>query len=79
MVEFDDEAETARLYIRAAVTIGKLVEKYGKSDVIWHPEFARYMLESTPGHPYDHGIMDLLLVEKHMESRYISVLIVYPH
>ncbi len=72
MVEFDDEKMRAFLFIRAAATIERLVERYGSEEVIWHPEFARYMLESTPGQPYDHSISDLLDVEANMKMRYFK-------
>lgn len=71
MVEFDDKAESAHLFIRAAKTIETLEAVFGQDDVIWHPEFARYMLESTPGRPYNHSINDLLHVEEHMKLRYV--------
>lgn len=70
MVEFDDQSRSAHLYIRAAKVIEKLEERFGQNHVIWHPEFARYMLESTPGGPYNHSIDDLLHVEEHMRLRY---------
>lgn len=36
---------------------------------IWHPEYARYMVEGTPAKPYCHGIKDLLVVEANMRAR----------
>lgn len=69
MVEFNDENKHCHLYIRAAVIIGRLNEKYPNKEIIWHPEFARYMLESTPGQPFEHGIDDLLIVEENMKYR----------
>lgn len=36
---------------------------------IWHPEYGRYMLESTPAAPYKHDLQDLLCVEKNMILR----------
>lgn len=35
----------------------------------WHPEYGRYMLESTPAAPYKHDLQDLLCVEKNMILR----------
>ena len=38
---------------------------------IFHPEFGRFMLESTPGKPWGIGFKDLLTVEKDMNLRRI--------
>lgn len=35
----------------------------------FHPEYGRYMLESTPGSPYTGSIRDLLSVESNMRYR----------
>jgi hypothetical protein len=35
----------------------------------FHPEYGRYMLESTPGNPYTDSIGDLLSVEGNMRYR----------
>ncbi len=40
---------------------------------IWHPEYARYMVEGTPAKPYCHGIKDLLVVEANMRARRAKV------
>jgi glutamate--cysteine ligase catalytic subunit len=39
----------------------------------FHPEYGRYMLESTPGSPYSGSLPDLLSVEGNMRYRYESV------
>ena len=39
----------------------------------FHPEYGRYMLESTPGAPYTGSIPDLLSVEKNMRYRLVQV------
>lgn len=36
---------------------------------VFHPEYGRYMLESTPGAPYGATLEDLLLVEGNMRFR----------
>ncbi|KAH9985787.1 glutamate-cysteine ligase catalytic subunit [Russula compacta] len=46
--------------------------KTGASDApppVFHPEYGRYMLESTPGAPYTGSVRDLLLVESNMRLR----------
>lgn len=35
----------------------------------FHPEYGRYMLESTPGSPYNGSVRDLLGVERDMRYR----------
>ncbi len=35
----------------------------------FHPEYGRYMLESTPGAPYGGGLKDLVGVEGNMKFR----------
>lgn len=36
---------------------------------VFHPEYGRYMLESTPGAPYGATLDDLLSVEGNMKFR----------
>lgn len=36
----------------------------------FHPEYGRFMLESTPGSPYTGNLPDLLKVEEDMRYRY---------
>lgn len=36
---------------------------------MFHPEYGRYMLESTPGAPYGASLKDLLTVEENMKLR----------
>lgn len=38
----------------------------------FHPEYGRYMLESTPGAPYGATVKDLLLVEPNMRWRSVG-------
>lgn len=38
---------------------------------LFHPEYGRYMLESTPGAPYTGSLQDLLSVERNMKYRFI--------
>ena len=37
---------------------------------VFHPEYGRYMLESTPGAPYSNKVTDLLTVEGNMRYRF---------
>jgi hypothetical protein len=38
---------------------------------VFHPEFGRFMLESTPGKPWGIGFKDLLDVEPNMKLRFV--------
>lgn len=38
----------------------------------FHPEYGRYMLESTPGAPYTGSLADLLSVESNMRYRFVA-------
>ena len=40
---------------------------------LFHPEYGRYMLESTPGAPYTGCVRDLVLVEPNMRLRWASI------
>ncbi|KAJ3323798.1 hypothetical protein HDV06_001168 [Boothiomyces sp. JEL0866] len=76
VVKFDDEKKTAKLYLDADEVLFKLMdlEKQSLSQGLvfessWKPEYARYMLEGTPGLPYGATLNDLLLVEDNMKKR----------
>lgn len=49
------------------------VHRKGDTAPVFHPEFGRFMLETTPGKPWGIGFKDLLDVEPNMKRR--SVLI----
>jgi glutamate--cysteine ligase catalytic subunit len=46
----------------------------GPSLPVFHPEFGRFMLESTPGKPWGIGFRDLLDVEPNMRWRLVRPL-----
>ncbi|KAI0220754.1 glutamate--cysteine ligase [Massospora cicadina] len=76
MVAFDHENQKARLSLRVNEILPRLqeeeVEAAKKSLSIptaWRPEYGRYMLEGTPGSPYEGSIQDLLKVERNMKLR----------
>lgn len=74
VVEVDEANRTAKLSLRQAQILNDLeiAEKNGKldgSNVSFHPEYGRYMLESTPSTPFSGDFEDLLLVEPNMASR----------
>ncbi|TEB38333.1 glutamate-cysteine ligase catalytic subunit [Coprinellus micaceus] len=78
VVAFDSGEKNAKLSLRQTEILQKLstiVDSIGADcpDEItpptFHPEYGRYMLESTPGAPYTGSIRDLLSVESNMRYR----------
>ncbi|KAL7415490.1 glutamate-cysteine ligase catalytic subunit [Mrakia frigida] len=76
IVAFDDATKNAYLALSQTEILNKLEGvvmdmECGKDEVppTFHPEFGRYMLESTPGAPYDVSIGSLLSVEANMRLR----------
>ncbi|GAA5832048.1 hypothetical protein JCM5353_000733 [Sporobolomyces roseus] len=79
IISYDDEDKNARLSLRQEEILADLhsdgqkrkAENPTKSACIpvFHPEYGRYMLESTPGEPYGATLDDLLLVEGNMRFR----------
>lgn len=47
LVELNDETEKATLNIKAEAIIDALNENPDGVDSIWHPEYAKFMLECT--------------------------------
>ncbi|KAI5477538.1 glutamate-cysteine ligase catalytic subunit [Pseudohyphozyma bogoriensis] len=79
VVSYDEDNRNARLSLRQTEILLDLQEdaKRRKKEMpgreecipIFHPEFGRYMLESTPGAPYGATLEDLLSVEGNMKFR----------
>ncbi|KAI9295415.1 GCS-domain-containing protein [Neoconidiobolus thromboides FSU 785] len=76
MVDVDDENQKARLSLRVHEFLPELQEAENeaiKNDktvpTAWRPEYGRYMLEGTPGSPYEGSVSDLLKVEDNMKLR----------
>ncbi|TDL25969.1 glutamate-cysteine ligase catalytic subunit [Rickenella mellea] len=78
VVVFDDEEKNAKLSLRQTEILAKLrdivddlscnKEQQGTIPT-FHPEYGRYMLESTPGSPYTGSLPDLISVEGNMRYR----------
>ena len=76
----DAESKQAKLPLRAPEILEKL-DKFRESlalsnectkcakGIIWHPEYANWMLEATPGQPYGENTENLLDVEANMILR----------
>ncbi|GBE81136.1 Glutamate--cysteine ligase [Sparassis crispa] len=78
VVQFDDQEKNAKLSLRQTEILAKLqaivsdiATDASKADSVptFHPEYGRYMLESTPGAPYTGCLRDLLSVESNMRYR----------
>jgi len=72
VVNMDKYNKVARLSLNAAEVLSNLQEdellkqNYQAS---WKPEYAKYMIEGTPGLPYGSKLSDLLKVENNMKLR----------
>ncbi|KAG8818350.1 hypothetical protein FRC17_010867, partial [Serendipita sp. 399] len=77
VLSFFDEEKDARLSLRQSEILLKLANicselPCGPQDgpvPVFHPEYGRFMLESTPGAPYNGSVNDLLSVERNMRFR----------
>ncbi|PVG00389.1 putative gamma-glutamylcysteine synthetase [Serendipita vermifera] len=77
VVAFDEQERDARLSLRQSEILHKLSNvcndlSSGPRNAavpVFHPEYGRYMLESTPGEPYNGSVDDLLSVECNMRFR----------
>ncbi|KAG9046203.1 hypothetical protein FS837_004874 [Tulasnella sp. UAMH 9824] len=79
VLTFDDENKNAKLSLCQADLLPKLEsltadlcsKDPAKAATIptFHPEYGRYMIESTPGSPYTGSLSDLLSVEQDMRFR----------
>ncbi|KAL5528478.1 GSH1 [Sanghuangporus sanghuang] len=78
VVAFDAVEKNAKLSLRQSEILAKLSsicndlsEEAGEKFSIptFHPEYGRYMLESTPGSPYTGSLSDLISVESNMRYR----------
>ncbi|OUM64939.1 hypothetical protein PIROE2DRAFT_53864 [Piromyces sp. E2] len=72
VVNMDKNNKVARLSLNAAEVLADLQEdELLKQDyqASWKPEYAKYMIEGTPGLPYGSKLVDLLKVEDNMKLR----------
>eukprot|EP00049_Salpingoeca_infusionum_P025962 m.22897 g.22897 ORF g.22897 m.22897 type:complete len:629 (+) comp8430_c0_seq3:84-1970(+) len=74
-IKLDPESKHASLFLEGRSLLEQLEEvaktwpRDEAGTVIWHPEYGRYMLETTPGAPYGGSVADFLKVEKNMALR----------
>lgn len=79
VVAFDEETQNAKLSLRQAEILEVLAKSHEQTSTeapeildeipTFHPEYGRFMLESTPGKPYGASPKELRLVEGNMRLR----------
>ena len=60
VVKLDEDKETAAVSLEAQNVLRTLSEIDWKGTSVWHPEYGRFMLESTPAGPYGSRLKDLV-------------------
>lgn len=72
VVAFDHVNKRAQLCLVASELMPKLSllnNTQGCCSTKWHYEFGEYMIEATPGSPYQHSLTDIKTVECNMRTR----------
>ncbi len=65
-----DQPELAYVVLLGLILFFK--PSYSRSVPVFHPEYGRFMIETTPGSPYTGSLPDLLSVEKDMRYRSVG-------
>jgi len=75
LVKVDHETKSAQLLIDSKRFLDALhkQEEEGEDDASWHIEFGAYMIEGTPGGPYESSVDELLKVQENMRKRRLQV------
>ena len=78
LIKLDHEKKKVKLLLKAdqLLPILQLPENNNEADLkaLWRPEYANYMVEGTPGNPYDHKIDNFDKLEENMRLRRSQVL-----
>jgi glutamate--cysteine ligase catalytic subunit len=73
LVKFDHENKKCYLLLKAEELLPPLQAPEERNEknlpTLWRPEYANYMIEATPGHPYEHTISCFNRVEANMSLR----------
>lgn len=71
LIKFDDNEKLARVSLRSDEILTTLNQKEKNSnvDALWRPEYGSFMLESSPGRPYEGLLKDINSVEMNMRRR----------
>ncbi|XP_064652181.1 glutamate--cysteine ligase catalytic subunit-like [Lineus longissimus] len=77
LVKFDDENRRVGVNLKATQLMEKLMENEEENKLtigLWRPEYAEYMVEGTPGKPYESDLAYFNVVESNMKRRREAVL-----
>jgi glutamate--cysteine ligase catalytic subunit len=75
LLHMDEKTKTVRLSLRGAEILEELVKEEHEHqsgplpNTLWRPEYARYMLEGTPGSPYGDCVTEFRRVQLNMQLR----------
>lgn len=76
LVNFDEKSKRATLDVEHDNILADFEEGSEKhalvcvpNDILFHPEYGRFMIEATPLKPYTDSLQDLVYVEKNMAAR----------
>ncbi|XP_029635280.1 glutamate--cysteine ligase catalytic subunit [Octopus sinensis] len=77
LIRFDHEKEVVQLLLKSTELLSSLqkqnLESKANAQILWHPEYAQYMVEGTPGSPFGCLMAHLNLVEANMKLRRESI------
>ena len=71
LIRFDHSNKKCQLLLKAEQLLDELkqFEKTDSLNITFHPEYASYMIESTPKEPFSHDLNVFKKLEENMESR----------
>jgi len=77
LVKIDHDSQKASLLLNANQLLQDLQKRQESGekglDATWHPEFAAYMIEGTPGAPYESSVSEFNKVQENMRKRRLQV------
>lgn len=79
LVKYDNSSRKAKLSLSAAHVLAQLQKEENSQPpgssvpMLWRPEYAKWMIEGTPGVPYRYYAADLVNVERNMMLRRAQV------
>jgi glutamate--cysteine ligase catalytic subunit len=75
LVCFDGIHQNVALLLKQDELLRKISHGQNDPEIEVQPEFGRYQVEATPGHPYDTTINSILGVEQNMDTRSVAILV----
>jgi glutamate--cysteine ligase catalytic subunit len=70
----DDTSQRAALLLKQDEVLCKANHDQDDPEIEFQPEFGRYQLEATPGHPYNNSLDSILSVERNMTRRSVATI-----